>query len=102
GADRYVASALALAVAAMILVSPHYPWYFAWIVPFLCFAPHPSVLYLTAAAPLLYLVPGGPDPHGARMTVEAAIYGPFAALAAVELLRRRVQRARASWIKVEA
>jgi alpha-1,6-mannosyltransferase len=101
-ADRFVAAAMALAVAAMVLISPHYPWYFAWIVPFLCFAPYPSVLYLTAAAPLLYLVPGGPDPHGARMTVEAAIYGPFAVLATLEPWYRRARRAGAPWIKVEA
>lgn len=101
-ADRFIADAMTLAVAAMVLLSPHYAWYFAWIVPFLCLAPRLSVLYLTAAAPLLYLVPGGPDPAGARMTVEAAIYGPFAALLAIELLRRRVRRSRAAWIKVEA
>src|SRR6185437_5048044 len=59
--DQYIGSAAALAVAATILLSPHYPWYFAWLVPFLCFAPYPSVLYLTVASPLLYLVPVGPD-----------------------------------------
>ncbi len=51
---------------------------------------------------MLYLVPGGPDPHGARMTVQAAIYGPFAALLAIELWRRRARRSGAGWIKVEA
>jgi hypothetical protein len=102
GADGYVASAALLAVAATVLVSPHYPWYFAWIVPFLCFVPHLSVLYLTVASPLLYFVPGGPDPHGARIAFEAAIYGPFAAFAGLELWRRRAARAGASWIKVEA
>jgi hypothetical protein len=101
-ADRSIASAIPLAVAAMVLFSPHYAWYFAWIVPFLCVAPQASMLYLTAAAPLLYLVPGGPDPQGARMTVQAAIYGPFAALLAVELWRRRAARAGGTWIKVEA
>jgi alpha-1,6-mannosyltransferase len=101
-ADRFIADAMTLAVAAMVLLSPHYAWYFAWIVPFLCFAPRLSVLYLTAAATLLYLVPGGPDPTGARMTVEAAVYGPFAALLAIELLRRRVRRSGAAWIKAEA
>jgi alpha-1,6-mannosyltransferase len=100
--DHYIVWAMALAVAAMILLSPHYPWYFAWIVPFLCFAPYPSVLYLTLAAPLLYFVPGGPDPQGARMTFEAAIYGPFAVLAAVELWHRRAARPGARWVKAEA
>jgi hypothetical protein len=87
---RVPASAMTLAVAAMVLLSPHYPWYFAWIVPLLCFTPRPSVLYLTVACPLLYFVPGGPDPQGARMPYEWAIYGPFAALLALELWRQRV------------
>jgi alpha-1,6-mannosyltransferase len=100
-ADRFIAAAMTLAVAGTVLFSPHYAWYFAWIVPFLCFAPRPSALYLTVAAPLLYLVPGGPDPGGARMTVQAAIYGPFAALFAIELWRRRARRADARWIKIE-
>jgi alpha-1,6-mannosyltransferase len=96
-----IASAMALAVAATVLLSPHYPWYFAWIVPFLCFGPLPSVLYLTVASPLLYFVPGGPDPAGARMPFEAAIYGPFAVLACLELRHRFVARARANWIEAK-
>jgi alpha-1,6-mannosyltransferase len=92
---RYLPSAMTVAVAAMVLVSPHYPWYFAWIVPLICFAPVPSVLYLTLTCPLLYFVPGGPDSEGARMAFEWAIYGPFAALLGFELWRRTGIR----WIK---
>jgi hypothetical protein len=97
--DRYLASAMALAVAATVLLSPHYPWYFAWIVPLICFTPRASVLYLTVACPLLYFVPGGAALEGARWPFEAAIYGPFAALLAFELWRQRTARARVSWIK---
>jgi alpha-1,6-mannosyltransferase len=96
---RYLGSAMTLAVASMVLLSPHYPWYFAWIVPFICFTPRPSVLYLTVACPLLYFVPGGADTAGARMPVEWAIYGPFAALVAFELWRQRVARAGIGCIK---
>jgi len=101
-ADQFIAAGAALALAPMVLVSPHYPWYFAWIVPFLCFTPWLSVLYLTVASPLLYFVPGGPDPEGARTAYEAAIYGPFAALAGLELWRRHAARADATWTKVQA
>jgi len=100
--DHFIASATALAVAATVLVSPHYPWYFAWIVPLLCFGPLPSVLYLTVASPLLYFVPGGPDLEGARTAFEAAIYGPFAVLACLELWRRLAARTGTNWVKVEA
>ena len=86
---RYLASAMTLAVAAMVLLSPHYPWYFVWIVPFICFIPVPSVMYLTVACPLLYFVPGGPDPEGARMAFEWAMYGPFAVLLTFEMIWRR-------------
>jgi alpha-1,6-mannosyltransferase len=96
---RYLASAMTLAVASMVLLSPHYPWYFAWIVPLICFTPRLSVLYLTLACPLLYFVPGGPDPEGARLPFEWAIYGPFAVLVAFELWRRRAARTAISWIK---
>ena len=99
--SHFVAWAMALAVAATVLLSPHYPWYFVWIVPFLCFAPIPSVLYLTVASPLLYFVPGGPDPEGARTVFEAALYGPFAVLACVELWHRLAARAGARWIEVK-
>lgn len=99
-ANRYIRSATALAAAAMILASPHYPWYFAWIVPFLCFAPSPSLLYLTAASPLLYFAPGGPDPANIRIAFETAMYVPFAALAGLELWHHR-RRTAARLVRVE-
>jgi uncharacterized membrane protein len=53
GAD--LAGAMLLAVVVTILISPHYPWYFAWLVPFLCFYPLVGIIYLTCACALLYL-----------------------------------------------
>jgi hypothetical protein len=97
--DRYLASALTLAVAATVLLSPHYPWYFVWLVPLVALTPRPSVLYLTVACPLLYFVPGGGELEGARMPFEAAIYGPFAVLVALELWRQHTARTGISWIK---
>ena len=52
GAD--LAGAMLLAVVFTILLSPHYPWYFVWLVPFLCFYPLLGVTYLTCACSLLY------------------------------------------------
>jgi alpha-1,6-mannosyltransferase len=87
--DRFIAAAGALAVAFTVLLSPHFAWYFAWIVPFLCVAPSPAALYLSVASLLLYLISGGPDLDGSRMLIEAFIYGPFAVLAALEITRWR-------------
>lgn len=92
----FVAAAL-LATMFLVLVSPHYPWYFAWLVVFACFIRSVALLWLTIACLLLYLVPVGShivrDDY--RLAVESLIYGPFAILAAAELrdwYRRRVIR----------
>jgi alpha-1,6-mannosyltransferase len=52
---EYVRSSLILASVFMVLLTPHYPWYFAWLIPFLCIIPLVSVLYLTLSSFLLYL-----------------------------------------------
>ena len=44
--DADLAGAMLLAVTITLLFSPHYAWYFAWLVPFLCFYPVVGVLYL--------------------------------------------------------
>jgi alpha-1,6-mannosyltransferase len=49
-----LAGAMLLAVAFTLLVSPHSAWYFAWLVPFLCFYPVVGAIYLTCASGALY------------------------------------------------
>ncbi|HEY2976024.1 MAG TPA: hypothetical protein VGJ48_26150, partial [Pyrinomonadaceae bacterium] len=51
----YVRSCLITASVFMLLLTPHYAWYFAWLIPFLCFIPSVPVLYLTLSSFLLYL-----------------------------------------------
>src|SRR5262249_41471857 len=53
-----LAGGMMLAVAFTLLVSPHYAWYFAWLVPFLCFYPPLCVIYLTCACVALYCARG--------------------------------------------
>ena len=90
------AAAAVLATTFTILVSPHYPWYFAWLIVFACFIRSVALLWLTTACLLLYLVPVGlhivRDDY--RLAVESMIYGPFAVLAAIDLwyYRRRATR----------
>ena len=38
----------------LLLVTPHYPWYSLWLIPFLCLQPVAAWLYLASASPLLY------------------------------------------------
>ena len=40
----------------LLLATPRYSWYYAWILPFLCIVPRLGWLYLTGASVLLYLV----------------------------------------------
>src|SRR5262249_58536241 len=55
--DADLAGAMLLAVAFTLLLAPHYAWYFAWLVPFLCFYPVVGVVYLTCAVCLPYFPP---------------------------------------------
>jgi alpha-1,6-mannosyltransferase len=95
--DRFAGAAL-LAGAFMLLLSPHYPWYFAWLIIFACFARYASLLWLTNAAFLLYLVQVGSPlmREGYRLLVESVIYVPFAVLAVFDVWRFRRRAAQSS------
>jgi alpha-1,6-mannosyltransferase len=82
GAD--LATAMILATTALVLLSPHYPWYFALLVPFLCFHPVAAVIYLTGASTYLYFADWPPTVRQATV-----LYGPFFLLLIAEMLRRR-------------
>lgn len=51
------AAFLPLAAAAVLLASPHYAWYFAFLLPLLTRAPYIPLMYLTLASFILYLPP---------------------------------------------
>jgi hypothetical protein len=55
GDESYIANALLLAATFTVLVSPHFPWYYAWLIPFLCFVASVPVFYLSISAFFLYL-----------------------------------------------
>jgi hypothetical protein len=82
----------------MVLVSPHYPWYFAWLIVFACLIRSVALLWLSTACLLLYLVPVEShivrDAH--RLAVETMIYAPFAALAVMDLWYHRRRAIRSS------
>lgn len=72
----------AIAVAFTVFFSPHYPWYFLWLIPFLCFFPSPAVFWLTLSATALYRVGWPPSLIGASIQ-----YVPFAVLLIIENLK---------------
>lgn len=91
GADSEIRGAALLAGVFMLLLSPHYAWYFAWLIVFACLVPSTALLWLTLASFLLYLVPVGSQlvRDNYRFLVESVLYGPFVALAAIDLWRHR-------------
>jgi hypothetical protein len=88
--DSYVMRALFLASVFIILLSPRYPWYCVWLVPFLCFAPYVPLFYLTTFSFLLYILWLGETPNQV-FAVDAFIYLPFALLCAVMYWKRRAR-----------
>jgi alpha-1,6-mannosyltransferase len=91
GPEANVHGAALVAGAFMLLASPHYAWYFAWLLVFACLAPSAALLWLTLASFLLYLVTVWPQLMRGRswLLVQSIVYMPFLALAAVDLRRRR-------------
>ena len=55
-AEVVARGAMALIGLYFFISTPRYHWYYAWILPFVCFAPRISWLYLTGATVLLYCV----------------------------------------------
>jgi alpha-1,6-mannosyltransferase len=43
-----------IATALMLLFSSHYPWYYLWLLPFLCLMPYTPMLYFSTACFYLY------------------------------------------------
>jgi alpha-1,6-mannosyltransferase len=82
--------AATLAALFIVLVSPHYPWYFSWLIAFICFARIVSLLWLTNTCLLLYLLTDYVFLQSdRRLAIETIIYGPFAVLALVDLWYNR-------------
>jgi alpha-1,6-mannosyltransferase len=81
----------ALATTALFFASPHYPWYFVFLVALLTVAPWWPAWWLTLAAPLLYCdAKTGHIPLWAGFT----LYGGFATLCTLEVARRSLLPAR--------
>ena len=85
---RYLKNSLLIASVFMLLLAPHFPWYFAWLIPFLCFVPSVSVFYLTAASFVLYLTWLNDSPERV-LVLKSIIFVPFLILSAAAIWWRR-------------
>jgi alpha-1,6-mannosyltransferase len=86
----FIKNALIMASAFMVLLAPHFPWYFAWLVPFLCFIPSLPVMYLTLGSFLLYLT-WIYSTDDQVFKIKAVMFIPFFCLTAFVLWRGRRQ-----------
>jgi hypothetical protein len=88
------ATAATLAVLFTFLVSPHYPWYFAWLIIFACFVRSLGLLWLTNACLLLYLLTDYVFvPNMQQLMIQSAIYVPFIVFAATDAWHYRRHKA---------
>ena len=82
---------MALGTGALFFASPHYPWYFVWLVALLTAAPWWPAWWLTLAAVLLYWDhKTGSIPFWVGFT----LYGGFVILCAVDIVWRIVSNNR--------
>lgn len=84
----YLRNGLLIAAVFMLLLAPHFPWYFAWLIPFLCFIPSIPVFYLTFASFLLYLTWINDTPDRVLM-LKSLIFAPFLILSLITIWLRR-------------
>jgi alpha-1,6-mannosyltransferase len=76
-----------LAAATMMAMSPHYPWYYAWLALPSVIKPWRSVIFLSAASVFLYS-----DPFHACIAIPTLVFVPTLLLAAYELNQFRKAR----------
>ena len=76
----YIRNGLIIASIFILLLAPHFSWYFCWLILFLCFIPAISVFYLTAASFLLYLTWINDTPDRVVL-LKTLIFAPFLILA---------------------
>ncbi len=79
--SHYIGRALTLAAIFTILLSPRYPWYFTWLIPFLCVAPSAPLFYVTSASFMLYSFWLGEAER--RLTIDLALYAPLVFITAL-------------------
>ena len=79
--------AMALGTAALFFASPHYPWYFVWLVALLTAAPWWPAWWLTLAAVLLY---GDHKTGNVPSWAGFSLYGGFVIFCAVDIIRRTI------------
>ena len=80
---QYLRNGLLIASVFLLLLAPHFSWYFTWLMPFLCFIPSIPFFYLTLGNFVLYLTWLGDAPNRV-LVLKALIFVPFLILLLVQ------------------
>jgi len=89
--DASLPWATALGTAAMLFASPHYAWYFVWLMALLCVAPWWPAFWPTLTAVLFYWEP---ETGHIPLWVGFTVYGGFVMFGFVDIAWRSVLAAR--------
>jgi hypothetical protein len=90
-AEMCVGSGLILATALTLCFSPHYPWYFLWLLPFVTLRPWPPSFFL-ALAPTYLLTTKWGVPGEPMYRLNCILYGVFFVLLVNEWLSNYVPK----------
>ena len=90
----YVKRCLLIASTFTVLLTPHYLWYFSWLVPFLCFVPSIPILFLTLACSFLFgsLYGSWFGTTDEMFAINLFLYLPLALLVMSEILHRMLDQ----------
>jgi len=89
GDELFLQRAMLLAFATMLLFSPHYPWYLAWLVPFLTLMPNLPVMAYVCGLFYLCATPLGAGTVEAQYSLNRLLYAAVAVAFLVSLLLQR-------------
>ena len=89
---NFLPPAMVLAFAMMLLFSPHYPWYIAWLVPFLVLMPNLPLLAYICGLFYLCTTPLGAGTVHSQFLLNCILYPGVLVALLLDLAWRRWER----------
>jgi hypothetical protein len=84
----FLTTSFAFACVLMLLFSPHYPWYFLWLVPFTVIIPYAPILFYVTACFFLYTTEFA-EPGPKMYYMNEWLYGSLLIVVAADWAKRR-------------
>jgi hypothetical protein len=97
----FIFSALVIATALNALYSPHYPWYYLWLLPYLTIVPWRPAFYLVTASTYLFGTNLG-TPGEPMYRLNILLYSGFAFMLSYDLVARVKQKLSTSSVQSTA